>query len=73
MIKTTSAVLKTRPSTESSDMKNSRSASSKTRYFTTYPLVASYLWKEYVTDEVVVETEFEIKRFAESSGMTLSQ
>lgn len=53
--------------------KNSRLASGETKNFTTYPQVAMFLLKKYATDEVIVETESDITRSAQSSHMTPSQ
>lgn len=60
-------------SAEGTGRKQSRSVGGKKRYFLTYSQVASFLLKMHATDTFIVETESDIRRFAQTSHVTLSQ
>lgn len=66
------AVLSARLNDQSADKENSRSASGNTRYFNTYMQVVTSSLKKFASSEVIAETESEITRFAQLSGMTTS-
>lgn len=66
---TSSAVLSLFLSTDNTGKKHSRSDSGKTRYFTTYPQVASFLLMEYAISKVIAETQSDITRSTHPSNM----
>lgn len=70
MNKTASTMLNARICAEGTDKKYRRSASGETRFFTSYSQVVRFLLKKYSGDEVIAETEFEIKHSAQLSSMT---
>lgn len=68
-----SVTLDKRLTADGTSKKHSRSAIVKKRYFATYPKVINFFLKNYATDEVISETEYDITRFARPSHMTKSQ
>lgn len=73
MKKTASIALNTRLSFVRTDKKHSRTAGGRVRYLTTYPEEVRFLLKTYVTDEFNARTKSKRTRFAQPSGLSMSQ
>lgn len=71
--KTASAVINSRFSAKHTDKKHRRLDSGKSRDFTIFPQVVSFLLKKYATGEVIEETESGATRLAQPSGRKPSQ
>lgn len=68
---TSFAVLNACLSTGGTGKKTTWSASSKTRYFTTFTQVVNFLLEKDATDEVILDAKAEITHFVQPSYMTL--
>lgn len=71
--KAASAVLNARLSVDGTGKKYSRSATGKTRYFTTYLQVANLSLKTYATDELIAKIDSDNTRFQQPSHIVPSQ
>lgn len=66
-------MLNARPRAYGTGGKYSQLTNGKTRYFTIYPHVVTFMLKNYATDKVIAKTESDITLFAQPSNMTPPQ